>query len=241
MAKKPTDLSRKWWHDNKVMTLKSTGLGAALGEWEAGWKLCQDKPKRNFAAYNAADEALKNVKKKVAEAKTACNRLLHKDTIAALDAYPALINSAQQDLDQARQQYQGYFDDWKRIRVDCKANMEQGEREMDHLVDKAEQTAKLCTQTAASTKPNKEELVRKSIALARNVLGELTKKQEAINKIHSEARAPKVQAAELPHWGDYPKDLENHFILYQQIEERVISKRADAAGKLQTAIEACGG
>lgn len=76
------ELRQKWWKDNKAKTLKKTGLGAALKDYEVAEKLSN---------YKRMLKALDAVKKKARTAEGACVKKLHDETLAALQRYPRII------------------------------------------------------------------------------------------------------------------------------------------------------
>ena len=83
------ELRQKWWSKNKAMTLKKTGLGAALKDYEVAEKLSNSK--RMLKALDA-------VKKKAKTAEGACVKKLHDETLAALQRYPRIIQEKEVDI-----------------------------------------------------------------------------------------------------------------------------------------------
>lgn len=76
------ELSQKWWSKNKAKTLKKTGLGAALKDYEVAVELGDNKRMLN---------SLSAVKKKLAVAFGACDRKRHAESLEALKKYPGII------------------------------------------------------------------------------------------------------------------------------------------------------
>ena len=90
---KPKDLSQAWWSKNKATTLKSTGLGKALGEYE---KVRAGTPSLKY--YQDCLKALNKLPAAVAKAEKACNAKLHKETLDALGGYKAVISKEAQEV-----------------------------------------------------------------------------------------------------------------------------------------------
>lgn len=237
MASLPSDLSRKWWSDHKAATLKSTKLGESLGKCETALAETKDVAKRRYAAYGAATKSLEDLKPAVAVAKKECNTTLHKDTIKILDAYPAVIAKAANELMAHKTEYDKIVKDWADLRKRTKAGMVQRETEMDALIKKAETAGKLCAAAAARGDAN---LKSKAAAEAKKVLTELAAKQETINEFLSEARQPKDRHL-TPHMDDYPGDAANLFNECVNIQKSITGKRGNAENTLKTEIEKAGG
>jgi hypothetical protein len=237
MAKAPTDLSQKWWHTNKAKTLKSTGLGAVLAVYETEWSKCEGPPDRCLEQFAKAEKALGKIEPAVKKAKSMCNKTLHKDTMTALDGYAPLIKRAGQELQRAQQVYQGYIDDWADIRFRTKAGMLKGQKEMEALLKKAEDTVTVCEKSAQA---QKNEFMAKSAALAKKVLAELKAKQQSIDETLSEARVPK-NASVSPHADDRPNKAAGIFEECRKIQEQIVGERKNAESRLLAAIKANGG
>lgn len=83
------ELRQKWWSKNKAMTLKKTGLGAALKDYEVAEDLMD---------YERMLDSLSAVKKKVATAFAACDRKRHAETLEALKKYPSIIQKKETEI-----------------------------------------------------------------------------------------------------------------------------------------------
>src|SRR6201999_4401622 len=90
---KPTDLTRKGWAKIKGLTVPKTGFGEKLEAYEKakGKVLATALAARNRPNSAAAAGALKPVEHQIPDAIKKCNKTLHKDTIAALEAYKGLV------------------------------------------------------------------------------------------------------------------------------------------------------
>lgn len=88
------ELSQKWWSTNKAKTLKPTGLGKLLKDFE----VAEDQ-----MDWDKALKALAGVKKKIPSVIKACNETLHKDTLAALKKYAKVIEAKEADLTARKQ------------------------------------------------------------------------------------------------------------------------------------------
>lgn len=76
------ELNAKWWSKNKAKTMKKSGLGKALKNFEVA---------EDMMDYDRMLKALSEVKKKLVVALKACNPRIHADTIAGIKKYPAII------------------------------------------------------------------------------------------------------------------------------------------------------
>ncbi|GMG84324.1 hypothetical protein LNKW23_35390 [Paralimibaculum aggregatum] len=83
------ELEQKWWRKNKAKTLKSTGFGKVLGEYETALKDFETWPANGAEkAYETAVALLSKRLPSAADAAIkACNARLHKDTVACLETY----------------------------------------------------------------------------------------------------------------------------------------------------------
>lgn len=83
------ELSQKWWSKNKAKTMKKSGLGNALKDFEVAEDLMD---------YDRMLKALSEVKKKVVVALQGCNEKAHAETIAALKKYPGVIQKRETEI-----------------------------------------------------------------------------------------------------------------------------------------------
>ena len=89
------ELNQKWWSKNKAKTLKKTGLGKALKDFEVAEELMD---------HDRMLTALSDVKKKVAAAQQECSTKSHAETIAALKKYPGLIQKRETEIKAKKKQ-----------------------------------------------------------------------------------------------------------------------------------------
>ncbi len=90
-------LTYKWWNDNKATSLRKSGLGKALKEYEKA------KPKPSVQRCSRQElgdyiDSLKEVRDKVAKAVSLCVPKLHTDTKAALKTMQVMSNSERAPL-----------------------------------------------------------------------------------------------------------------------------------------------
>ncbi|MGH7295413.1 MAG: hypothetical protein ACRELB_10795 [Polyangiaceae bacterium] len=115
------ELTSAWWSRNKAKTLKSTGLGDALRHYEealAEVKRLATSPivHTTLERFNAVQEMLSRALPHAVDTATAaCNRTLHKDTIAALKEYKEkLIPKEATHLVNLRETYAKRYDALKK-------------------------------------------------------------------------------------------------------------------------------
>ncbi len=86
------ELNYKWWDKNKAKTLKKTGLGKALKEYE------KDNPKDihrcSFTDLKVCSDRLTEVQAVASKAVGACNKKIHGETMAALKTYDGVVKAA---------------------------------------------------------------------------------------------------------------------------------------------------
>ena len=134
MAKKPTDLTSKSWNKLKELTVPKTGFGDKLDAYEKARKVTEVLGTRKLATFKAAGAALDVAVKHIPTAQAKCNKTLHKDTIAALEAYKALFAAEGLVLNKEAMKYQGNIDrTLDRLKV-CEASMKVHEQTMTALV-----------------------------------------------------------------------------------------------------------
>ncbi len=83
------ELNQKWWSKNKAKTMKKSGLGTALKDFEVAEDLMD---------YDRMLKALSEVKKKVVVAIQGCSASSHAETIAALKKYPGVIQKRETEI-----------------------------------------------------------------------------------------------------------------------------------------------
>ena len=76
------ELNAKWWSKNKAKTMKKSGLGKALKNFE----VAEDR-----MDYDRMLKALSEVKRRIVVALKACDPKRHRDTIAGIKKYPGVI------------------------------------------------------------------------------------------------------------------------------------------------------
>lgn len=109
---KPKDLSQSWWSKNKAKTMKSSGLGAALGAYEKQ----RIKPK-SLAYYEACLKELGKLPAAVDKAKKLCDKKLHAETLEALGGYAAVISKEMNELAKEETDYTNRLSIFKSSRV----------------------------------------------------------------------------------------------------------------------------
>lgn len=120
------ELTSAWWSKHGPKTLK-TGLGEALRAYEAELKSFQSyvaQPGHDHeAVFRKLEDALDHVSDTVKKAEGMCNKLLHKDTLAALAEFrKALIpREAQQCMKLGQQAKAGYESKLKQIGAEIKS------------------------------------------------------------------------------------------------------------------------
>lgn len=102
-------LDSKWWKDNKDLLVPEAPLFGYLKEYEiAKTKLTKDPC---IKAYNDLDHAIDQVTDAAKTQIGKCNKLLHKDTIAALQKYPGVTKTEKDVNDDAREKYKTVIKD----------------------------------------------------------------------------------------------------------------------------------
>lgn len=83
------ELEQKWWSKNKAKTLKSTGFGKVLGEYETALKALEgtDAAEALKGHGTAVDLLTKKLPRAADAALKACSTRFHKETIACLETY----------------------------------------------------------------------------------------------------------------------------------------------------------
>lgn len=147
-ASDPFKFEKKWWSKNKPLTLKSTGLGAILGEYDEAKKECDTMVQTGTYKGNLDkkqlpfDDAIALLKGKVTttakKAKNDCNKTLHKDTIAVLDKFEAACKKEIQEIEGLRNdfdhKYNGYFTNLKNKAEEHHGEAEQSAKKVEELV-----------------------------------------------------------------------------------------------------------
>jgi hypothetical protein len=170
MAKTPVQLTVAEWKKAKAVTLKDPGLDKKLAEWEKAKKELDKSP--SIAEFKKCAAALKDV---IAMSKTtsaACNKTLHKDTIAFLNGYPAAVAKISQGLQKQGEDYSKRVAAWNKKRVDCLAGMKQLEPLGEKLVAKFEAAQKTCEASKGTAD------AKRGVNLAEQVLKEIKKFKE---------------------------------------------------------------
>lgn len=100
-------IDQKWWSKNKPVTLKSTGLGAAMKEYATARTAAEKfsakgeyatQVEREKSPIAVAREKLAEVMKTVTKAKSMCNKTLHKETIKVLSTGGDMEKAEAKDL-----------------------------------------------------------------------------------------------------------------------------------------------
>ncbi len=120
------ELTSAWWSKHGPKTLK-TGLGEALRAYEVELKSFQSyaaQPGHDHeAVFKKLEDALDHVSDTVKKAEGMCNKLLHKDTLAALAEFRKTLipREAQQCMKLAQQAKAGFEGQLKQIGVEIKS------------------------------------------------------------------------------------------------------------------------
>ncbi len=232
MAKLPTDLSKQWWINNKAKTLKDTGLGNLLGQYEMVGKKCQDPKERTVALLDEVSGALENVARGVETQKSACNPKLHKETMDALSAYPALLKKAKDTVALKKGAYLKIIDDWEGLRKNTIAELQVLNRDVDELLKRVETCLKVCEKASKVPSVPREPLV----ADAKGLSAQLKDNRKSLHEA-MEMHAKNAKAVEAPH----PKDRSTDYL--SEIGRLALQKTAaceKAIVELEKAIEALG-
>ncbi len=91
--KLPTDLSSKWWPENKPSTMKKTGFGAALRELEAATKKFDGLKNHSHADFIAVLEAYSNAMETLKKVDKARLPKVHDDVKPVISKYESLIST----------------------------------------------------------------------------------------------------------------------------------------------------
>ncbi len=228
MAKKPTDLTSKSWNKLKELTVPKTGFGDKLDAYEKARKVTEVLATRKLATFKAAGTALDLAVKHIPTAQAKCNKTLHKDTIAALEAYKALFTAEGLVLNKEAMKYQGNIDrTLDRLKV-CEAAMKVHEQTMTALVKAS--VDKVSNAITAKKTVDALQFVKIGVAA-------LKAQQNTTNTTLEKWREP-VEHKDAAHMDDRPDDSAFQRIIATQ--KRITDMRADAettmAAKLKTAL-----
>lgn len=95
------ELDQKWWSKNKAKTMKKSGLGDALKDYEIA---------KDSLDYSDMLAKLALVKKKALFAKkSCCNKKLHSETVAALGKYDGVIKKEEKWITTNQKAYEEQF------------------------------------------------------------------------------------------------------------------------------------
>ena len=226
MAKKPTDLSSKAWNKLKELTVPKTGFGDKLDAYATARKVPEVLQTRKLATYSLAAVALGNITKHIPTAVGKCNKTLHKDTIAALEAYKPLIVAEGTALNKEVIKYQGYIDrTFQRLAV-CEPAMKVHKQTMTALVKSS--LDNVDNAIAAKKSVDALQLVKTGVAA-------LKAEQDKTNTTLEQWREP-VLATEAAHADDRPDDSAFQRIIAMQ--KSITDMRANAENDLATKLKA---
>lgn len=102
MAKLPTDLSKKFWNDNKPKKLKSAEFDDALAEHNDLLATLSERKQADDALVNRLIASCKRLQKTREDAEKACLPLLHDDAKKILKKYESLISNEQTRMDKLK-------------------------------------------------------------------------------------------------------------------------------------------
>lgn len=225
MAKTPTDLSSKSWNKLKELTVPKTGFGGKLDAYDVAKKKTEVLQTRNLASFGAAATALGNITKHIPDAQKKCNKTLHKDTIAALEAYKPLIAAESTALNKAFIKYQGNIDrTLERLKV-CEAAMKVHKQTMTALVKGS--LANVAHAVTAKKGPDVVQAVKSGLAALRA-------EQDKTNATLEKWREP-VLHADAAHADDRPDDAAFQRII--KLQKEISDMRANADGDLAEALK----
>ena len=230
MAKKPTDLSSKSWNKLKELTVPKTGFGDKLDAYDKAKKVTEVLQTRNLATFGLAATALGNITKHIATAQGKCNKTLHKDTIAALEAYKPLIATESTELNKAFIKYQGNIDRTLQRLTVCEAAMKVHKQTMTALVKSS--VDKLVDAIAAKKTVD-------ALQFAKTGLAALKAEQDKTNTTLEKWREP-VEHKDAAHVDDRPDDSAFQRIIATQksITDMRANAETDIATKLKAALPA---
>lgn len=157
---KPKDLTQQWWSKNKAVTLKSTGLGKALGDYEK-----VRKGAASLKYFQGCYKELNKLPAAVSKAKKMCLDKLHSETLEALGGYDAVIKQEMQALAKEETEYT------KKLGI-FKASREKLIKELTGMHKKADELCKL----------GKSGLSKLETAVSKKDLAMATKLAEAVRK-----------------------------------------------------------
>jgi uncharacterized protein len=103
--KLPTDLSPKWWPDNKPATMKKTGFGAALRELEAATKKFAALRNHSHADFMAVLESYGNAMETLKKVDKARLPKVHDDVKPVITKYQSLISTESGKIQNKVSQY----------------------------------------------------------------------------------------------------------------------------------------
>ncbi len=103
--KLPTDLTPKWWPDNKPATMKKTGFGAALRELEAANKKFAGLRSHSHADFMAVLEAYSNAMETLKVVDKARLPKVHDDVKPVITKYQSLISTESGKIQNKVSQY----------------------------------------------------------------------------------------------------------------------------------------
>lgn len=226
MAKKPTDLTSKSWNKLKEMTVPKTGFGDKLDAYAKAKKVTEVLTTRKLASFSLAATALGDITKHIAVAQGKCNKTLHKDTIAALEAYKPLIATESGALNAEFVTYQGYIDNFNR----------RGEVALKEMTAHKQH---MTTLTKASVDAVKKALLAKDFVTASQSitggLAALKKAQDATNLSLEKWREPILHAV-AAHADDRGDD--SRFQTLIGMQKNITDMRAIAETALATSAQA---
>ncbi len=225
MAKKPTDLTSAAWNKLKEVTVPKTGFGAKLDAYDVAKKKTEALTTRNLQTFGLAAVALGNITKHIPDAQKKCNKTLHKDTIAALEAYKPLIAAESTALNKAFIKYQGNIDRTLQRLTVCEAAMKVHKQTMTALVKSSVDS--VTNAVAAKKKIDAVQLVKSGLTALRA-------EQDKTNTTLEKWREP-VLHADAAHVDDRPDDAAFQRIIKMQKE--ISDMRANADNDLAKALK----
>ena len=181
---------------------------------------------RKLATYSLAAVALGNITKHIATARGKCNKTLHKDTIAALEAYKPLIAAESTALNKEVIEYQGYIDRTLQRLAVCEAAMKVHKQTMTALVKSS--LDNVDNAIAAKKTADAIQLVKSGVAA-------LKAEQDKTNTTLEKWCEP-VLATEAAHADDRPDDSAFQRIITMQ--KSITDMRANAENDLATKLKA---
>lgn len=137
MVALPKDFSQDWWKKNKPATLKPTGFGEALLDFE-GWYKSVLRGSSSYDSHQRTFQLLKAVETARAAAVGKCNKILHADALKQLEAYKKLIAKASQDLQRVAEDYDRTVKEQRKARADLVAALKGALLECAEIMQKHE-------------------------------------------------------------------------------------------------------